>query len=131
MVVDGHVHVLPAGATGVVLAIPGDPMAGAVEAAELLDVQVQQPARSGVLAALHRPGRLQAGQAVQAVSAQQAGHRALADAQALTDLVTALALAPQPRAGRARTHAHRLRRLAGPQAFVQDAPHQRLSTMVR
>ena len=43
-VVDGDAHILPAGARGVDLTIAGDAVALAAEAAELLDVQMQQVA---------------------------------------------------------------------------------------
>ncbi|MGP5741743.1 hypothetical protein [Pseudomonas aeruginosa] len=64
-IIDGHVDELPAGPIGTLLPVAGDPMPGFPEAAELLDVQVQEIAGLGVLIAHHR-SRLQFSQPVKA-----------------------------------------------------------------
>ena len=51
-VVDGDVHVLPAGMPGVLLPIAGHPMPRTLETPEFLDVQVQQIPRMFVLLAI-------------------------------------------------------------------------------
>ena len=51
-VVDGDVHVLPAGMPGVLLPIAGHPMPRTLETPEFLDVQVQQIPRMFVLVAI-------------------------------------------------------------------------------
>lgn len=95
-VIDGDVDELPAGAfRAPQLAIAGGAIAWYPEAAELLDIQMQQVAGVGMFVALHRGRRLEFAQAVQSAPAQDASEGAVADAQGLTDVavgVTALAL---------------------------------------
>ncbi len=52
-IIDGHVYELPTGSIGTLLTVAGDPMPGLPEAAEPLDVQVQEIAGLGVLIARH------------------------------------------------------------------------------
>ena len=65
MIVDGKVDELPACALGRALAIARDPMARAPEAAQLLDVQMQQVPGLVILVAVIRARRLKLGQPVQ------------------------------------------------------------------
>ena len=72
MIVDGDVEELPAGAAGVVaLTVAGDTVAGARDAGELLNVEVDEFAWVGALIAADRRGRLQSGEP-SAVAAQEA-----------------------------------------------------------
>lgn len=64
-VVDGDVEELPAGAGRVDAALAGDPMAGTVEAAQALGVEVDHVARLLVLVAPRRFPGLERGQTVE------------------------------------------------------------------
>lgn len=86
MVVHGHEDVLPADVASALSAIAGDPVSNPVEAAELLDVDVQQLARLLALVALHRLGGTQIAQPGQTRSPQDAADRRLGHAQARGDL---------------------------------------------
>ena len=57
MVVDGHMHVLPAGAEAALDDVAGDAVAHVPEAAQLLGVQVQQLPGLGALTAHNRGPR--------------------------------------------------------------------------
>jgi hypothetical protein len=74
MVVNADVDELPADATAVALAgpIPGDPMADLVEAAKLLDIDVDHVAGVLSLVATHRLGRFQIAHPVQSQTPQDA-----------------------------------------------------------
>ena len=72
VIIDGDVKVLPTGAAGVIaLAVAGDAMAEALDAGELLNIEVDEFARSGPLVAAQRWRRLQGAQALETVAAQQ------------------------------------------------------------
>lgn len=95
MIVDGEVDELPAGAIGGALAIASDPMPWAPEAAQLLDVQMQQVPGLVILVAIVRASRLKLGQPVQPGAAHQPGNGAQADRQGQCDLAVGLALTAQ------------------------------------
>jgi len=82
VVVDGHEQHLPAESADMVTRVTGDAVAQPLDAAELLGVDVQQVARSGVLVALHGLDRLQVGQLREACPAQYAAHSGLGHSQA-------------------------------------------------
>lgn len=85
--VDGDVHALPAAAPALTLARAGDPVPGARDAPQLLDVDVHQLARARGLEAVGGLGRIEPSQAPQAGAGANAAHRALGDSQAGGDLV--------------------------------------------
>src|SRR5882672_4543918 len=95
---------LPAGAPGLSLsdaasralasAIAGDAVANPVEAAELLDVDVDQFARMFPLVAAHRLGRLQRLDAIEAEPLQNAADGGRRDPDRDGDLLAGPALAP-------------------------------------
>ena len=74
VVVDGDIKKLPAGAAGFILGIAGDAMAGLGDAGQLLDVDVQQVAGSGVLVAHDGHGGFQHLDLVQLEAGQDAAH---------------------------------------------------------
>jgi hypothetical protein len=59
MIVDGDMSHLPAGASAGIAAVAGNAVAGPLDAAELLGIQVQHLARSAALVADDRLDRLQ------------------------------------------------------------------------
>jgi hypothetical protein len=80
-VIDADVQELPAGATGAGGAIAVDAVAGALDAAELLDVDVDELARCGPLVAAGGLGGARGRQAAEAAAAEHRPHRALRHAQ--------------------------------------------------
>ena len=86
MVIDGDVEELPARARGVIaLAVAGDAMAGAHDASELLDVEMDEITRMLALVAAHGRGRLQGGKA-SAMAAQEAGDGGFGEPGGASDL---------------------------------------------
>ena len=87
MVVDADVDALPADA--VLLAAPGagDAVAGFVKAGELLDIEVDQIARSGALVAARRLLGRERGEAVQAEAHELGGDRRAGQMEAACDLL--------------------------------------------
>ncbi|KQT70250.1 hypothetical protein ASG51_14460 [Methylobacterium sp. Leaf465] len=110
MVVDGQVQILPADPAALALAgaLAGDAMAGALEAAELLDVDVDQLAGPLAFVALHGRGRFEITDAVQAVPAQHPADGGGRDGEVTGDLLAGQTLPMQGqdgvlRPGRGRT----------------------------
>lgn len=94
MVIDGDVHVLPARATtGRIAAVTRHTVSWSAEAAQLLDIQVQQVAGCGVLVAVGWFWRIQLGQSAQASAFENPCHRAMSQAQARGDLSIRLSTA--------------------------------------
>src|ERR1700729_4331404 len=93
MVVDRQMHILPSDPAGVALAgaVSGDPMADAIELAELLDVDVEDLAWGDPLITAHRLGRLERGQAVEAQPFQDAADRCRRNTDLGGDLIAAAA----------------------------------------
>ena len=86
VIVDGDVEIFPPGAAGViVLAVAGDAVAGARDAGELLDVEVEEFAWVGALVALDWRRRGELGEAL-AVAAQEAGDGGLGELGGAGDL---------------------------------------------
>src|SRR5204863_5885393 len=80
VIVDGDVEALGAGAGVAVGAVAGGADAGACEAAQLLDVEVEEFARRGAFVTEDRRfWRLQRSEAVEAVTTQDAGKGGLGD----------------------------------------------------
>ena len=96
-VVHTHVHVLPPGAPGAGAPIAGDAMADSADAAELLDVDMEQLARPRPLVPLHGRGRLQGRETPQAPALHPAPHRAGRHADGGGNARNAPALPPQRR----------------------------------
>src|SRR5690625_4057351 len=97
MVIDTNVQILPANTAALALAaaLPGDPMARAFEASELVDVDVQQFTGSAALVAPQRPGRLQVLQAIQPVALEDAADASRRDSRLGSNLRSRPARAPQ------------------------------------
>ena len=97
MVVDADMDVFPADATAAALsrAVTGDAVARAVEAAELLDVDVREFAGFVALIARHRLDRLQVFPAVQAVALEDPADGGRGDTGLGGDLGGGAALAAQ------------------------------------
>jgi hypothetical protein len=96
MIIDGDVEGLDAGARITVGAIAGGADAGLVKTAQFLDIQMKELARSGPLVAnRRRPGRVEGGQAVETMAAQDAGKGGLGDRQSHEDLSVRAALSAQ------------------------------------
>ena len=86
MVIDGDVEELPACAAGMIaLAVAGDAVAGAHDAGELLDVEMEQIARVCALVAADGRRRRESGQP-RRVAAQQAGDGGLGELGGTGDL---------------------------------------------
>src|SRR5690606_28019413 len=84
---------LSAGFARGVLASGHGAVAGLLEAAVLLDVEMQQLARAGVLVAQHGRGGFELGEPIESGTAQQPAHGGPPYADGLGDLVLGLALA--------------------------------------
>ena len=74
MIVDREMHASPTGPIDAVATVAGDAVAGPYDAAEFLDVQVQQIARRGVLVAHHRRRRLEPRQPIHPLTGKPAAH---------------------------------------------------------
>ena len=86
MIVDGDVEILPARAADMImLAIPGDAVAGALDAGELFDVEVDEFARVGAFVALDRRRWGELREAV-AVPVEEAGDGGLGELGSAGDL---------------------------------------------
>ena len=85
MIVDGHEQELPAGAVDRVAAITSDSMAGALDAPELLGVQVQQIAWRIVFVADHWFARLQVTQLRQSHAREHPADGTLGHTQSLSN----------------------------------------------
>src|SRR5208282_1177757 len=96
VIVDGNVEKLPAGAASFVFGIAGDAVARLDDAGELLDVEMQQIARRGVLVADDGDFRFQHVPPVELQTGQDAAHGGLAQAQLLSDADPGPAFPPQP-----------------------------------
>ncbi|KPD25218.1 hypothetical protein AOA77_25225 [Pseudomonas paraeruginosa] len=90
-IIDGHVYELPAGPIGTLLTVASDPMSWLPEAAELLDVQVQEVAGVGVLVAHHHRSGLQLGQSMKASLLETARNGTDGHVEYLGDLSVGLA----------------------------------------
>jgi hypothetical protein len=97
MVVDGQVKVFPPDPPALALAcaLAGDPMSGALEAAELFDIDRDQCARAFPLVAPHQLGRLRRRDAVEAKSTQHAADGGGRDGEIARDLLAGQALKPE------------------------------------
>jgi hypothetical protein len=96
MIVDGDVEAFDAGTRITLGAITRGPDAGAGEAAQLLDVEVEEVAGSvAFIAEDRRFGRLQGGEAVEMMAAQNAGEGGFGDGQNHHDLGVGAALATE------------------------------------
>ena len=113
-VVDTDVHELPANAARLPVAVAGDPMAHAPDAPELLDVQMQQLARSAPFVSHQRRPLGEGLQAGQAELAQRAGDGGAADLHDLGDLRPGPAELPQALDLDHERRGDRARRAAGP-----------------
>ena len=96
MIVNGDMKVLPAHAFDMLLAIAVDAMTNTAEAAEFLDVEMKQIARSGMFVAKNRWGRFQIAQAIQSEAAQNAADGSRTERQAVSDACPGPTLATQP-----------------------------------
>src|SRR6185295_2447743 len=119
VIVDGDMDELPSGPfVAAALPIAGGPVAGAREAAELLDIEVDHLSGLLALVAAHRRGRLQRADPVETQSLEDTANRGRRNAKLGGDL---LAGAPRP-AQRLYLLDHRLRRWPvqpmGPRAAV-------------
>ena len=84
VIIDGDVQALDAGARIAVGAISCRPDAGTFKAAQLLDVEVEEFAGSGAFVADDgRFGRLQRGEPIEAVAAEDAGEGGLGNGQTI------------------------------------------------
>jgi hypothetical protein len=96
VVVDGDVETFDAGAWVAEGAITGGADAWASEAAELLDVEVEEVAWGGAFVAQRRRfGRFQSREAIEVMTAQDAGKSGLGDGENHPDLSVGAALAAQ------------------------------------
>src|SRR5205085_1978344 len=96
MIVDGDVKTLDAGARIAVGAITGGADAGLCEAAQLLDIQVEEIAGGiAFIADNRRFGRFQRREAIKMMAAQDARKRGLGDRQNRHNLSVGAALAAQ------------------------------------
>jgi hypothetical protein len=92
MVIDGDVKTFHAGARVADGAIAGGANARATEAAQFLDVEMEQLAWVGVFIAGDHRARLQSGETMEAVAAQNAGDGGLGDCDHGEDLGVGAAL---------------------------------------
>lgn len=95
VVIHGHEDVLPADVARTLGAVAGDAVADLVEAAELLDVDVQQFAGAVALVALHRLARAQIAQPGQARSPEHTADRGFGHAHVRGDVRLQAQLAAQ------------------------------------
>jgi hypothetical protein len=86
MIIDGDVQILPAGAGGVIVAIARNAVAGALDARELFDVEMDEITRPLTLITTQRPRRLQSALASETVAAQQTRDGGLGDFGLASDL---------------------------------------------
>jgi hypothetical protein len=93
MIIDGHVEGLDAGTGIAVGAIAGGADAGLEETAKLFNIKMKELARSGALVAeRRRPGRVEGGEAVETMAAQDAGEGGLGNGKNHEDLSVGAAL---------------------------------------
>src|SRR5512133_242411 len=90
-------QVLPPGSLAAAAPVPRDEEATAVESSQLLDVQVEQLARTAALVAHDGPGWIERGEPVQAEPAQHQADGGDRQAQFPGDARGAQAPTPQPR----------------------------------
>lgn len=96
VIIDGDVETFDAGAGAAAGAIAGGADPGALEAAELLDVEVEEIAGVRVFVTLDgRFGRFERSEALEVVAAENAGEGSLGDRQEGEDLGVGAALAAQ------------------------------------
>ena len=95
VVVNSDMHELPASAATGPRAISGNAMTGAEEAAELLDVEMQQIAGGGMFVAAQGPSRFEIADTVQAGAAQDAADGSGREADSLGDVSAGPTLAAQ------------------------------------
>lgn len=93
MIIDGDVETFDAGARVADGAIAGGTDAWATEAAQFLDIEVEELAWVSALVTDHRRRRLKSGEAVEAVAAQDPRDGGLGDADHGEDLGVGAALA--------------------------------------
>ena len=95
VVVDGDVNELPAGAATALGLVGGNAMTGAEEAAELLDVEMQQIAGAGMFVAAHGPSRFEIADTTEAFAVQNAADGSGREADSLGDVSVGPTLAAQ------------------------------------
>jgi len=97
MIVDGQMEILPADAATVALAGPvrRNPMPSALEAAELLDVDMDQLTRLRAFIAAHGFGRIQGRDAIEPQAAQDTADGRRRNAEIAGDLLAGEALPAQ------------------------------------
>ena len=86
MIIDGDVKILPASARAVIMAITRDTAAGALDASEFFDVEMNEFAGVSVLVAAQRSRGFQGFEASETVAAQQTRDGGLGDFGATGDL---------------------------------------------
>src|ERR1700733_1345525 len=97
MIVDGQMQVFPADASALALsfAIAGNPVPGALETAELFDIDMDQLAGTFALIAAHRLGRFQRRDGAKPQSVQHATDRCRRNPEIARDLLAGKTLAPK------------------------------------
>jgi hypothetical protein len=95
VVVNSDVNELPAGTATALGLVGGDAMTGSEEAAELLDVEMQQIAGGGMFVAAQGPSRFEIADTVQASAAQNAADGSGREADSLGDVSAGPTLAAQ------------------------------------
>jgi hypothetical protein len=95
VVVDGHMHVVPAQPAGAPAEIAMDAMAGRGEAAQLLDIQMEQVPGSLVFIAPGRQAGFQIAHTAEPAATEDAADRSPAQSGRLSDMASGPALEPQ------------------------------------
>ena len=95
VVVDGDMHVLPAGAMDAAAAVAGDAATDSPETSDLLDVEVEEIAGSGMFIAHDGRSRFQIADATEVEAAQDAADRGATESGGLGDAQAGPALAAQ------------------------------------
>src|SRR5271165_1225168 len=95
VVIDGDIEELPSGATGFVLGISGEAMAGFGDASQLFDVAMQQVSRGGMLVTKDGNGWLQRASGVESQAGEDAADGGTAQTGGLGDAHAGPALTTQ------------------------------------
>ena len=74
MIIDGDMHILPAGTMNAAAAVAGDTTTDRLDATDLFDVEVEQIARCGMFITQNGRGGLQIADAAEMKAAQNAAH---------------------------------------------------------
>jgi len=96
VVVDSDMHVLPAGAMDAAASVAGDATTDGLETSDLLDIEVEQIARSGMFIAHDGHSRFQISNATEVKSAQDAADGGTTSSDRERDAESGPALAAQP-----------------------------------